>query len=56
MPAGGEDWLYLSPQADYSPGASIRGGVPVVFPQFSGMGPLPKHGLVRTMTWEYTGP
>ncbi len=31
--------------------ASIRGGIPIVFPQFSGMGPLPKHGLVRTLPW-----
>ncbi len=55
IPAGGEEQLYLSPQADYRPGASIRGGVPVVFPQFSGMGPLPKHGFLRTLQWEYTG-
>jgi glucose-6-phosphate 1-epimerase len=55
IPAGGEEQLYLSPQADYQPGASIRGGVPVVFPQFSGMGPLPKHGFLRTLQWEYTG-
>jgi len=55
VPAGGEEQLYLSPQADYRPGASIRGGVPVVFPQFSGMGPLPKHGFLRTLQWEYVG-
>lgn len=55
VPAGGEEQLYLSPQADFSPGVSIRGGVPVVFPQFSGMGPLPKHGFLRDQQWEYTG-
>ncbi len=55
IPAGGEEQLYLSPQADYRPGVSIRGGVPVVFPQFSGMGPLPKHGFLRTLQWEYMG-
>jgi glucose-6-phosphate 1-epimerase len=55
IPAGEEEQLYLSPQADYRPGESIRGGVPVVFPQFSGMGPLPKHGFLRTLQWEYAG-
>ncbi len=52
IPAGGSEALFLSPRADFLPGAAIRGGVPVVFPQFSGMGPLPKHGLVRTGDWE----
>ncbi|OQA41557.1 MAG: putative glucose-6-phosphate 1-epimerase [Chloroflexi bacterium ADurb.Bin325] len=55
VPAGGEERLYLSPQADYRPGAAIRGGAPVVFPQFSGMGPLPKHGFLRNLPWEYLG-
>jgi glucose-6-phosphate 1-epimerase len=31
---------------------SIRGGMPVCFPQFSGRGPLPKHGFVRVMRWK----
>lgn len=55
VPAGDEERLYLSPQADYRPGAAIRGGAPVVFPQFSGMGPLPKHGFLRNLPWEYLG-
>jgi glucose-6-phosphate 1-epimerase len=32
-------------------GASVRGGVPVIFPQFNERGPLPRHGLVRTRSW-----
>lgn len=52
VPAGGEEQLYLSPTTRYGTGASVRGGVPVVFPQFNRRGPLPKHGLVRTRTWE----
>lgn len=48
-PAGRER-LYLSRDAHSGPGASIRGGVPVIFPQF-GTGPLPKHGFVRTRDW-----
>ena len=46
--SGGPDRLYLSPLA--APPA-LRGGVPVVFPQFSVRGPLPKHGLVRDRPW-----
>jgi len=53
--ADGIERLFLSERTrwnDVSAGlASIRGGIPVVFPQFSGMGPLPKHGLVRTVRW-----
>ncbi len=42
--------LFLSRRAEFAPGAAIRGGVPVVFPQF-GDGPLPKHGLARNRPW-----
>jgi glucose-6-phosphate 1-epimerase len=52
VPAGGEDRLFLSPKSQFSPGEAIRGGVPVIFPQFSGLGPLPKHGFARTLPWE----
>lgn len=53
-PAGGER-LYLSPRAEFRPGAAIRGGAPVIFPQFAGIGPLPKHGFARSMVWRFTG-
>jgi len=33
------------------PGTPVRGGIPVMFPQFNELGPLPKHGLVRTALW-----
>jgi glucose-6-phosphate 1-epimerase len=50
-PAGSEvDRLWLSPLAAPSFGA-LRGGIPVIFPQFSGRGPLPRHGLVRSRGW-----
>jgi glucose-6-phosphate 1-epimerase len=52
VPAGGTEALFLSPKADFRPGLAIRGGVPVIFPQFGGMGPLPKHGFARTSDWE----
>jgi hypothetical protein len=54
VPAGGSERLFLSPASEFRPGAPIRGGVPVVFPQFSGLGSLPKHGFVRLLSWEMT--
>lgn len=51
MPAGGGERLFLSERAEYAPGKAIRGGVPICFPQFAALGPLPKHGLVRTRAW-----
>ncbi len=52
-PAGGEERLFLSQAARFDPQSSIRGGVPIIFPQFSTKGPLPKHGFARQMNWEY---
>jgi glucose-6-phosphate 1-epimerase len=52
IPAGDQERLYLSTASEFRPGAAIRGGVPVVFPQFSNWGPLPKHGFVRNHAWE----
>ncbi|MBT0767508.1 D-hexose-6-phosphate mutarotase [Kineosporia sp. J2-2] len=50
-PAGGRGRLWLSPTAECGPGLAIRGGVPVIFPQFAGRGPLPKHGVARNRAW-----
>lgn len=52
VPAGGSEALFLSRAATIAPGKAIRGGVPVIFPQFAGMGPLPKHGFARSQPWE----
>lgn len=52
IPAGGAERLFLSSKAEFWPGAAIRGGVPVIFPQFAGLGPLPKHGFARNLVWE----
>ena len=51
VPAQAEERLFLSPKAEFRAGAAIRGGVPVIFPQFSGLGSLPKHGFARTSPW-----
>jgi glucose-6-phosphate 1-epimerase len=52
LPACGAQQLFLSKKAIFEPGVAIRGGVPVVFPQFSDMGNLPKHGFARVSRWE----
>ena len=52
-PAGGDEQLYLSPTSRYGDGHAVRGGVPVIFPQFAARGTLPRHGLLRTRGWQY---
>lgn len=52
VPAGArEDRLFVSSKSAFGAGASIRGGIPVIFPQFASEGPLPKHGFARTSPW-----
>jgi len=51
IPAGGHEMLFLSEEALFDRGKPIRGGIPVVFPQFADSGPLPKHGWLRTSAW-----
>lgn len=53
-----EPVVWVSGQAKYGPGKSIRGGVPVCWPWF---GPhatdktLPGHGFARTVMWQVSG-
>ncbi|MBX9628972.1 MAG: D-hexose-6-phosphate mutarotase [Burkholderiales bacterium] len=51
IPAGGDERLYLSETAVYAPDTPIRGGVPVIFPQFGTLGALARHGFARTASW-----
>jgi glucose-6-phosphate 1-epimerase len=51
IPAGEAERLFLSERSAFDAGSAIRGGVPVIFPQFANRGPLPKHGFARTMEW-----
>ncbi|AYC34907.1 D-hexose-6-phosphate mutarotase [Pseudomonas cavernae] len=69
QPHGQEPLIWLSEQADYQPGQSVRGGVPVCWPWFGdlkrnpatlqalyhGSAPAPAHGLVRGLDWELLG-
>ena len=50
----GRERLFLSERAVFDGSAPIRGGIPVCFPQFGGLGKLPKHGFVRTREWSVT--
>ncbi len=51
-PAGSsDDRLFVSAKSGFGPGVSIRGGIPVCFPQFGTDGPLPQHGFARTAAW-----
>jgi len=52
VPVHGGEQLFLSRTSEYRPGVAIRGGVPVIFPQFAGRGSLPKHGFARTLPWQ----
>jgi glucose-6-phosphate 1-epimerase len=46
-----EDRLFVSVKSGFGPGVSVRGGIPVCFPQFGSAGPLPQHGFARVSQW-----
>ena len=48
-PAGAPRPPVPEPARAFRAGTSIRGGVPVCFPQFADQGPLPMHGFARDM-------
>ena len=52
VPAAGDEVLFLSRDAKFATGTTVRGGIPVIFPQFADRGPLPKHGFARTTRWQ----
>ena len=52
---GADERLFLSAKSSLADGASIRGGIPVIFPQFSLEGPLPRHGFARNSLWTHDG-
>lgn len=51
MGPNGEDLLFMSAKSNFERGKPIRGGIPLIFPQF-GKGELPSHGFARTSMWD----
>ena len=54
-PFGQADLIWMSPAARFSPGVSLRGGIPICWPWFGprkGATGLPAHGIARTELWE----
>lgn len=49
--ADGKERLFLSQRSALDGSAAIRGGVPVIFPQFATRGDGLRHGFARTSTW-----
>jgi len=49
--ADGKERLFLSQRSALDGSAAIRGGVPVIFPQFATRGEGLRHGFARTSTW-----
>lgn len=52
-PAGGDEGLFVSGRSPFEAGRAIRGGIPVIFPQFADRGPLVQHGFARTQAWRF---
>jgi len=48
----GKELLYMSTKSLFKLGTPIRGGIPIMFPQFADSGPLAKHGWARTSFWK----
>jgi len=50
VPQGGREVLMVSAASEWREGAPIRGGVPVCWPWFGGVG-TPAHGIARRQYW-----
>ena len=55
IPADGRERLFLGERAQLDAGSAIRGGIPVIFPQFGERGALRKHGFARLLDWSFAG-
>ena len=55
IPVDGRERLFLGERAQLEAGSAIRGGIPVIFPQFAGRGVLRKHGFARLLDWSFAG-
>ncbi|CAG8783432.1 3294_t:CDS:2, partial [Racocetra persica] len=59
---GGKERLFLSKDSKLNGTKAIRGGIPLVFPQFAkasdpsaATANLPQHGIARISTWKWSG-
>jgi glucose-6-phosphate 1-epimerase len=46
-----DERLFVSARAKFADGTPIRGGIPIIFPQFGAEGTLPRHGFARKVRW-----
>lgn len=53
--ADGKERLFCSALSAMDGGAAIRGGVPVIFPQFATRGTGMRHGFARVSNWRVNG-
>lgn len=53
--ADGNERLFVSSQTPLDGSKAIRGGVPVIFPQFNVRGPGLRHGFARVSNWRLSG-
>lgn len=51
VPAGGSERLFCSAQSALDGSKAIRGGVPLIFPQFAARGDGMRHGFARVSHW-----
>jgi glucose-6-phosphate 1-epimerase len=47
----GEEQLYISPLCAFEAKKAVRGGIPLIFPQFEKFGDGVRHGFARTAGW-----
>lgn len=47
----GEELLFTSTKAIFTPPKPVRGGIPICFPQFGNRGALEQHGFARNKIW-----
>ncbi|MGZ8290242.1 MAG: D-hexose-6-phosphate mutarotase [Telluria sp.] len=52
--ADGQERLFFSEKSALDGSRAIRGGVPVIFPQFAARGTGMRHGFARTSNWQLT--
>lgn len=55
VPTGGDEVIWLTRDASFAPGKSVRGGVPICWPWFGAHEvntDYPAHGFARTVLWK----